>query len=46
MGNVPEEIREWDEDMIRQLVESVKILSATQVSVTLKGGIELLRELE
>ncbi len=46
LGNASEEIKEWDEDMIRQLVESVKILSATQISVTLKGGVELIRELE
>lgn len=44
--NASEEIKEWDEDMIRQLVESVKILSATQICVTLKGGVELVRELK
>ena len=46
LGNASEEIKEWDEDVIRQLVESVKILSATQISVTLKGRVELIRELE
>ena len=46
LGNASEEIKEWDEDMIRQLVESVKILSATQISVTLKGGVELIRKLK
>ena len=46
LGNTSEEIKEWDEDMIRQLVESVKICSATQISVTLKGGVELVRELK
>lgn len=39
------EIKEWDEDMIRKLVQSVKILSATQICVTLKGGGELHTEL-
>lgn len=46
LGNASVEIKEWDEDMIRQLVESVKILSATQIRVTLKGGVELIRGLE
>lgn len=32
--------------MIRQLVESVKILSATLISVTLKGGVELVKEVK
>ena len=46
LGNSSEEIKEWDEDMIRQLVESVKILSATQICVALKGGVDLVRELK
>ena len=34
------EITEWDEDMIRQLVDSVKVLSADRIRVCLRGGME------
>ena len=35
------EITEWDEAMIRQLVETVKVLSAEKLLVRLRGGIEI-----
>ena len=35
------EITEWDESMIRQLVDTVKVLSADRIRVCLQGGIEI-----
>ncbi|NBI67905.1 recombinase family protein [Pseudoflavonifractor sp. 60] len=35
------EITEWDESMIRQLVDTVKVLSAERIKVYLHGGIEI-----
>ena len=32
---------EWDETAIRQLVTQVKVLSKNEISVTLKGGVEI-----
>ena len=40
------EITEWDENIIRQLVDSVKVLSADRVRICLRGGIELERTVE
>ena len=34
-------ITEWDESAVRQLVETVKVLSKDEIVVTLKGGIEV-----
>lgn len=39
-----DEIR-WDESVIRQLVDTVKVLSATRIRVYLRGGIEIEQEL-
>lgn len=35
------EITEWDESMIRQLVDTVKVLSADRIRVYLQGAIEI-----
>ena len=35
------EIEEWDEKMIRQLVDTVKVLSADRIRVYLRGGMEI-----
>ena len=35
------EIAEWQEDMIRQLVDTVKVLSADRIRVCLRGGMEI-----
>ena len=35
------EITEWTEDMIRQLVDTVKVLSADRILVCLRGGMEI-----
>lgn len=37
---------EWDEPMIRQLVETVKVLSKDEIAVTFKGGIEIQQRIE
>lgn len=34
-------ITKWDESVIRQLVESVKVISKEQLLVTLKGGVQI-----
>ena len=41
LENASPHITEWDESAIRQLVETVKILSKDEIAVTLKGGIEI-----
>lgn len=33
-------ITEWDESMIRQMVDTVKVMSKNKIIVTLKGGAE------
>ena len=40
------EITEWNESIIRQLVDSVKVLSVDRVRICLRGGIELERTVE
>ena len=40
------EITEWDESMIRQLVDTVKVLSADRILVCLRGGIEIEQRVE
>lgn len=45
MENVSPYITEWDESAVRQLVETVKILSKDEVAVTLKGGIEICQKI-
>ena len=37
---------EWSEDMIRQLVDTVKVLSADRIRVCLRGGMEIEQTLE
>ena len=40
------EITEWQEDMIRQLVDTVKVLSSDRIRVCLRGGVEIEQTLE
>ena len=40
------EITEWDESVIRQLVDTVKVLSADRIRVYLRGGMEIEQTLE
>lgn len=35
------ELTEWNESMIRQLVETVKIVSKEKILLTLQGGIQI-----
>ena len=46
MEQASAEITEWDESLIRQLVDTVKVLSADRISVYLHGGIEIEQEME
>ena len=39
------DITEWDESIIRQLVDTVKVLSANRIRIYLQGGIEIEQEL-
>ena len=39
-------ITQWDEPLIRQLVDTVKVVSADKIIVYLRGGVEVERELE
>ena len=39
------DITEWDESIIRQLVDTVKVLSANRIVIYLQGGIEIEQEL-
>ncbi len=39
-------ITEWNETMIRQLVERVTVLSADEVLVRIKGGAEIRKRME
>ena len=41
LENAVPHIAEWDESAIRQLVAQVKVLSKSEISVTLKSGIEI-----
>ncbi len=39
------ELIEWDEAMIRQLVDTVKVLSEDTITVYLRGGIEITQDI-
>lgn len=41
---VSPEITEWDEELIRQAVETVKVLSDHEILVCLRGGVEIRQE--
>ena len=41
LQQAPAEIQEWNETLIRQLVETVTVISAEEIIVTLKGGTEV-----
>lgn len=45
LENASPHIMEWDESAVRQLVETVKVLSKDEVAVTLKGGIEICQKI-
>ena len=41
LAGTPAEITEWDESLVRQTVETVKVLSAPRDLVCLQGGMEI-----
>lgn len=41
LKETPAEITEWNESLIRQLVEMVKVLSADRILVRLRGGVQM-----
>jgi DNA invertase Pin-like site-specific DNA recombinase len=41
MKQAPAEITQWDEPLIRQLVDTVKVLSADKIMVYLRGNIQI-----
>ena len=45
LENASPYITEWDESAVRQLVETVKILSKDEIAVTLKGGVEICQKI-
>ena len=45
MEQAPAHITEWDESLIRQLVDTVKVHSAEKITVYLRGGVEIQQNL-
>ena len=45
LKDAPDQITEWDESFIRQVVETVKVLSEHEIVVCLKGGTEIHQEM-
>ena len=45
MRNASPKLTEWDDSLIRQLVDMVKVLSADKILVYLKGGVEIQQDL-
>lgn len=45
LENTSPHITEWDESALRQLVETVKVLSKDEIAITLKGGIEICQKI-
>lgn len=41
MENASADLTEWDEPVIRQLVDTVKVISADEITVYLRGGVEI-----
>lgn len=41
LEDTPAEIVQWDEPLIRQLVETVKVLAADKILVELCGGVQI-----
>ncbi len=45
MENASPGLTQWDESIIRQLVDTVKVLSENRIKVYLRGGLELAQEI-
>ncbi len=46
LQSAPSKLTEWDESMIRQLVETVTVLNKATIRVALIGGEEIEQEVE
>lgn len=46
MENTPGGLAEWDEQLIRQLVDTVKVVSADEITVYLRNGMEVRQEIQ
>ena len=45
LTEAPSELTKWDETIIRQLVDTVKVISAEEIMVYLQGGIEITQQI-
>ena len=45
LTDAPPELDEWNESIIRQLVDTVKVISAEEIVVYLQGGIEITQQI-
>lgn len=45
LTEAPPELTKWDETVIRQVVDTVKVISAEQILVYLQGGAEITQEI-
>ena len=45
MESASSELTQWDESIIRQLVDTVKVLSEDRIKVYLRGGLEVEQEI-
>ena len=45
LTEAPPELTEWDESIIRQLVDTVRVVSAEQIVIYLQGGIEIAQKI-
>lgn len=46
LENASPKLQQWDEAVIRQLVDTVKVISAERIVVYLRGGAEIEQEIE
>ncbi len=46
LTEAPPELTEWDESIIRQLVDTIKVISAEEIVVYLQGGIEIKQKIK
>ena len=45
MEQLPAELTQWEESTIRQLVDTVKVLSKDRILVCLRGGIQIKQDM-
>ena len=44
-GGMSPAVTEWEESMIRQLIDTVKVMSADRIKIYFRGGLEVEQEL-